>query len=84
MGRMLRPAPRSQLGSLYGGLCLGPVNTAAVHGVIISVGCAGSASRTAWRTRWLLPHVSRFNFSAAPERYADISVALGVAVTVRR
>jgi len=26
----------------------------------------------------LLPHVSRFNFSAAPERYADISVALGL------
>ena len=26
----------------------------------------------------LLPHVSRFNFSAAPERYTEISVALGV------
>ena len=26
-----------------------------------------------------LPHVSRFTFSAAPERYAEISVALGVA-----
>jgi len=26
----------------------------------------------------LLPHVLRFNFSAAPSRYAEISVALGV------
>jgi len=25
-----------------------------------------------------LPHVLRFNFSAAPERYAEISAALGV------
>ncbi len=66
------------LGSLYGGLCLGPVNTAAVHALSYPLGgkfhiAHGIANAL------LLPHVSRFNFSAAPERYADISVALGVA-----
>jgi alcohol dehydrogenase class IV len=65
------------LGSFYGGLCLGPVNTAAVHALSYPLGgkfhiAHGIANAL------LLPHVSRFNFSVAPERYAEISVALGV------
>lgn len=66
------------LGSLYGGLCLGPVNTAAVHALAYPLGgkfhVAHGVSNAV-----LLPHVLRFNFSAAPARYAEISVALGVA-----
>ncbi len=65
------------LGSLYGGLCLGPVNTAAVHALSYPLGgrfhVAHGVSNAV-----LLPHVLRFNFSAAPERYAEISRALGV------
>ncbi len=65
------------LGSLYGGLCLGPVNTAAVHALSYPLGgrfhVAHGVSNAV-----LLPHVLRFNFSAAPERYAEIAAALGI------
>ena len=65
------------LGSLYGGLCLGPVNTAAVHALSYPLGGKyhvphGHANAI------LLPHVLAFNLSAAPERYAAVALALGV------
>ncbi|MGA2889511.1 MAG: iron-containing alcohol dehydrogenase [Terracidiphilus sp.] len=64
------------LGSLYGGLCLGPVNTAAVHALSYPLGSRyhiphGHANAI------FLPHVIRFNLSDAPERYAAIALALG-------
>jgi len=65
------------LGSLYGGLCLGPVNTAAVHALAYPLGgrfhVAHGISNAV-----LLPHVLRFNLPQAPERYAEVAVALGV------
>lgn len=65
------------LGSYYGGLCLGPVNTAAVHALSYPLGgrfhIAHGVSNAV-----LLPHVLRFNVSAAPERYAEIASAVGV------
>ena len=66
------------LGSLYGGFCLGPVNTAAVHAMSYPLGGRfhiphGHANAI------LLPHVMRFNLPAAPGRYAAIAVALGAA-----
>ena len=66
------------LGSLYGGLCLGPVNTAAVHALSYPLGGKFHIAHGV-ANALLLPHVSRFNFSAAPERYAEISIALGIA-----
>ena len=65
------------LGSLYGGLCLGPVNTAAVHALAYPLGGRFRIAHGV-SNALLLPHVLRFNFSAAPARYADIAVALGV------
>lgn len=64
------------LGSLYGGLCLGPVNTAAVHALSYPLGgryhiAHGHANAL------LLPHVMRFNMEASPDRHAAIAVALG-------
>jgi alcohol dehydrogenase len=64
------------LGSLYGGLCLGPVNTAAVHALSYPLGgryhvAHGHANAI------LLPHVVRFNIPAAPERFAAVALALG-------
>ena len=64
------------LGSLYGGLCLGPVNTAAVHALSYPLGgryhvAHGHANAI------LLPHVVRFNIPAAPVRYAAVALALG-------
>jgi alcohol dehydrogenase class IV len=66
------------LGSLYGGLCLGPVNTAAVHALSYPLGSRhhiphGHANAI------LLPHVLRFNLPAAPDRYAAVALALGAA-----
>ena len=65
------------LGSLYGGLCLGPVNTAAVHALAYPLGGRFHIAHGV-SNALLLPHVLRFNFSAAPERYAEIAIALGV------
>ncbi len=65
------------LGSLYGGICLGPVNTGAVHALAYPLGgefhVAHGVSNSV-----LLPHVLAFNLPAAPERYADIALAMGV------
>jgi alcohol dehydrogenase class IV len=66
------------LGSLYGGLCLGPVNTAAVHALSYPLGGRFHVPHGV-SNAILLPHVLRFNFSAAPQRYAEISRALGIA-----
>jgi len=65
------------LGSLFGGLCLGPVNTAAVHALAYPLGgrfhVAHGVSNAV-----LLPHVLRFNLPSAVDRYAAVAVALGV------
>jgi alcohol dehydrogenase class IV len=65
------------LGSLYGGLCLGPVNTAAVHALAYPLGgrfhVAHGVSNAV-----MLPGVLRFNLPAAAERYAQVADALGV------
>lgn len=64
-------------GSYYGGLCLGPVNTAAVHALSYPLGgkfhIAHGVSNAV-----LLPEVMRFNLPAAPERYAEIAIAAGI------
>lgn len=65
------------LGSLYGGLCLGPVNTAAVHALAYPLGGQFHIAHGV-ANALLLPHVMRFNFSAAPSRYAEVATALGV------
>lgn len=65
------------LGSLYGGLCLGPVNTAAVHALAYPLGGRFRIAHGV-SNALLLPHVLRFNFSAAPARHAEIAEALGV------
>jgi alcohol dehydrogenase class IV len=64
------------LGSLYGGLCLGPVNTAAVHALSYPLGSRHHIAH-GHANAILLPHVLRFNLSAAPDRYAAVAVALG-------
>jgi alcohol dehydrogenase class IV len=63
------------IGSFYGGLCLGPVNTAAVHALAyplqsifkIPHGIANSI---------MLPYVIEYNILSAPYRYACIYDAL--------
>ena len=62
--------------SLYGGLCLGPVNTAAVHAMAYPLGgefhLAHGVSNAV-----LLATVFRFNIEAAVDRHAAVALALG-------
>ena len=64
------------LGSLYGGVCLGPVNTGAVHALAYPLGGRFHVAHGVANSL-LLPHVLRFNLPAAAERYAEVAVALG-------
>jgi alcohol dehydrogenase class IV len=66
-----------QRAALYGGLCLGPVNTAAVHALAYPLGGEFHIPHGVANSL-LLPHVLRFNLEAAPGRYADVAQALGV------
>ena len=66
------------LGALYGGLCLGPVNTAGVHALSSPLGGEYRIAHGVANSL-LMPHVFRFNLPAMPERYAAIAVALGCA-----
>lgn len=64
------------LGSLYGGLALGPVNTTGVHALAYPLGGEFHMAH-GLSIALLLPHVVRFNLKAMPERHAALSAALG-------
>jgi alcohol dehydrogenase class IV len=64
--------------SLYGGLCLGPVNTAAVHALAYPLGGEFHLPH-GLSNAVLLPAVFRFNAEASPDRHADVARALGSA-----
>ena len=66
------------LGSMYGGLCLGPVNTAAVHALSYPLGSEFHLSH-GLSNAILLPAVMRFNICANPKKYAEVALACGVA-----
>jgi alcohol dehydrogenase class IV len=76
-GNDLEARAAMALGSLYGGLCLGPVNTAAVHALAYPLGGRYRIAHGV-SNALLLPHVLRFNLSAAPARHAEIAIALGI------
>jgi alcohol dehydrogenase class IV len=65
------------LGSLYGGLCLGPVNTAAVHAMAYPLGGEFSIPHGV-ANAVLLPFVMSFNLPSCVEKYAKIATTLGV------
>jgi alcohol dehydrogenase class IV len=64
------------LGSLYGGLGLGPVNTTGVHALAYPLGGEFHMAH-GLSIALLLPHVVRFNLSALPERHAALAAVLG-------
>lgn len=64
------------LGSLYGGICLGPVNTAAVHALSYPLGSMFHLPH-GLSNALLLPYVMEYNLVASPKRYAEVAVALG-------
>ena len=63
-------------GSLYGGLCLGPVNTAAVHALSYPLGGEFHIPH-GLSNAILLPSVMKFNMPANIKRHAEVAVALG-------
>jgi alcohol dehydrogenase class IV len=64
------------LGSVYGGICLGPVNTAAVHALSYPLGSLYHLPH-GLSNALLLPYVMEYNISACPCKYAAIAIALG-------
>ncbi len=64
------------LGSLYGGLCLGPVNTGAIHALSYPLGSEFHIAHGV-ANALLAPHVLQFNIPAAPDRYAQIAITMG-------
>jgi alcohol dehydrogenase class IV len=76
----LQPRINLALGSLYGGMCLGPVNTAAVHALAYPL--AGHYQLPHGLSNALmLTSVMEFNLDAAEEKYAEIALAAGVTST---
>ncbi len=68
------------LASHLGGMCLGPVNTAAVHALAYPLGGEFHVPHGVANSL-LLPHVLRFNAETVPQRYATIAHALGCPAT---
>lgn len=64
------------LGSLYGGMCLGPVNTTAVHALSYPLGSEFKIAH-GLANAILLPDVMEFNLAASPDRFAQVALTLG-------
>jgi alcohol dehydrogenase len=65
------------LGSMYGGLVLGPVNTHGVH--CLSYGLGGKFHIShGLANAILLPAVMRYNLETMPEKHAEIAIAMGI------
>ncbi|NDV64254.1 iron-containing alcohol dehydrogenase [Bacteroides sp. 224] len=67
------------LGSYYGGICLGPVNTAAVHALSYPLGGEFHISH-GLANAILLPSVMKFNRSADVRKYAEVAIACGAPI----
>lgn len=65
------------LGSMYGGMCLGPVNTAAVHALAYPLGSEYKMAH-GLSNAMLLPYVMEFNLSVDLKRHSDVAEALGI------
>ncbi len=64
------------LASLYGGFCLGPVNTAGGHALAYPLGTRWHVPHGA-ANALIFPHVLAFNTPAVPEKTAAVMAALG-------
>jgi alcohol dehydrogenase class IV len=64
------------MGSLLGGFCLGPVNTAGVHALSYPLGSMFHLAH-GLSNAILLPYVMEYNIPASPKKYAEVAIALG-------
>lgn len=75
-GSNIEAREKVAMGSLLGGFCLGPVNTAGVHALSYPLGSMFHLAH-GLSNALLLPYVMQFNIPAATSRYADVAIALG-------
>ncbi|HRG81951.1 MAG TPA: iron-containing alcohol dehydrogenase [Chitinophagaceae bacterium] len=64
------------MGSLLGGFCLGPVNTAGVHALSYPLGSMFHLAH-GLSNALLLPYVMEYNIPAATDKYAQVALAIG-------
>ncbi|MAQ84979.1 MAG: alcohol dehydrogenase [Maritimibacter sp.] len=65
------------MASFYGGLCLGPVNTAAGHALAYPLGSHANLPHGI-SNALIFPHVLAFNAPSVPEKTAEVLEALGL------
>ena len=75
-GRNVSAREKVAMGSLLGGFCLGPVNTAGVHALSYPLGSMFHLPH-GLSNALLLPYVMEYNIPAATKKYADVAIALG-------
>lgn len=75
-GDNLKARTNVALGSVYGGMCLGPVNTGAVHALSYPLGTEFHIPH-GLSNAVLLPYVMEFNLPEAVKEYAAIARAIG-------
>lgn len=75
-GNNIEARTQVAMGSLLGGFCLGPVNTAAVHALSYPLGSMFHLPH-GLSNALLLPYVMEYNIPAATKRYAEVALALG-------
>ena len=77
-GHDLEARAQVALGSMYGGMCLGPVNTTAAHALAYPLGVSYHVPH-GLSVALLLPAVMAYNLPAATKRSAKLALALGAA-----
>jgi alcohol dehydrogenase len=75
-GNNMEAREKVAMGSLLGGFCLGPVNTAGVHALSYPLGSMFHLAH-GLSNALLLPYVMEFNIPAATKKYAEVATALG-------
>jgi alcohol dehydrogenase class IV len=75
-GKNIEAREKVAMGSLLGGFCLGPVNTAGVHALSYPLGSMFHLAH-GLSNALLLPYVMEYNIPAATKKYADVAIAVG-------
>lgn len=75
-GSNIEAREKVAMGSLLGGFCLGPVNTAGVHALSYPLGSMFHLAH-GLSNALLLPYVMEYNIPAAVDKYACVALALG-------
>lgn len=75
-GSNMEAREKVAMGSLLGGFCLGPVNTAGVHALSYPLGSSFNLSH-GLSNAILLPYVMEYNIPGNELKYAQVAMALG-------